>query len=314
MNKKLETLLQKNAIYQPYSNTDYFKTSIENIISAYELEFISMGTFSRVFKIKGTDWVMKEGRWDIDISIFPNVSIPIPGESTENLLRLFEVSFLPRKEEIDRQYKLYLDFIKYLGFFSNADTYYHPKANYIFELQKKIRNSLLDKFNILKKEYRFRFTKNQLKKALSNKKALEHNYVPKEYLLAGKSISEENRGKNTYYIFQEFINGECLHDVNEKELKKDQIDQLILMFYLIMLMHSELKLLPDTRPRYSLMEAVNWISNTDNIIISQDGVKFIDTRWFWETDSNIVKRGFILPDIILNQTKVYLKTLLDHAE
>jgi len=86
------------------------------------------------------------------------------------------------------------------------------------------------------------------------------------------------------------------------------------LVYLILLMNYQIHLVPDTRPRYPLLQVNNWLTKTDNIILSKDDIKFIDTRWLWDYNSNIIKRGVVIPDMILNISKSYIVNLLKYVE
>jgi hypothetical protein len=40
--------------------------------------------------------------------------------------------------------------------------------------------------------------------------------------------------------------------------------------------------------------------HTENIFSTQSqGIKMVDTRWLWSTDTNIIKRGILIPELIL---------------
>ena len=233
--------------------------------------------------------------------------------SSTNVLKLFSFTFLPREEEILRQYRLYLNFIEYFGYFDNNKVYFHPNREAFFTAQKNIRDSLLYFKPKIEKKYGIKLNK-KLDKILETEAVKYHNFLPKEYLLYGKSISKENKGKKTQFIFQEFIKGELLHDVKKKDMSKLHVKQLILMLYLLLLMHYQIHIIPDTRPRYIFTEAYNWLTKTDNVMMAKDGLKFIDTRWFWDSKSNFAKRGLIIPNLILNLSKFYLNYLLRHVE
>ena len=141
-----------------------------------------------------------------------------------------------------------------------------------------------------------------------------HNFLPKEYLLIGDSISEENKGKPTFFIVQKFVKGQLLHDVDDRKLSTDVQKQLVLLTYLILLMNYQIHLVPDTRPRYPLFQAYNWLTKTDNIIVSENQVKFIDTRFFWDYKASFVRRGFVIPDMIIGLSKNYINEMLKHVE
>jgi hypothetical protein len=105
-----------------------------------------------------------------------------------------------------------------------------------------------------------------------------------------------------------------MHDFDEKTLTQDTKKQMVLLVYLILLMNYQIHLVPDTRPRYMLLQVNNWLTKTDNIMLNNKEVKFIDTRWLWDYKSNIIKRGLIIPDMIINISKTYLTELLKDVE
>lgn len=302
---KVEKLIRDKAIY---SITDYKEVDITELLKDFEVKRKYQGQLSRVYKFEDEKWVIKEGRWDVKLE-FAKGGVPLPLRITEKFLGMFSFKFLPRKEEILRQFKLYLEFAQYLGYFKNDSVYYHPNRDLIFLAQKNIRNSLAFFIPEIEKEYDFKLHPN-IKKVLESD-AKYHNFLPKEYLLVGKSLSKENKGNMTSLIFQEFIeNGTMLHDIPDKKLERTHKEQLILMIYLILLMNMQIKILPDTRPRYNFLQAYNWITKTDNVLVVKEGLKFIDTRWFWDTDSNLVRRGLFIPNLVIQKAKSGINSLL----
>jgi hypothetical protein len=144
--------------------------------------------------------------------------------------------------------------------------------------------------------------------------SLNHNFLPKEYLVYGKSWSAQNQDKNTYFIFQEYVEGKLLHDYRNEDLSNKQLEQITLFIYLLLLMDMQTGLIPDTRPRYPLIEAYDWLRKTDNMMVSENGMKFIDTRWMWNTKDNFIKRGTIIPTLTRNLCKMYLNYFLKKIE
>lgn len=298
---------------KPYSmkfgDLSFQRAPVTDIIKNLPKKYISKGMFSRVFKFQEEKWVMKEGRWDMDFNVWGDVFVPLPTEQIESLLEpTAEVTFLPKIEEIKRQFKLYRTVVKYFAYYSNKDIEADPDKAILHKEQKKIREGLIDSVGKYEKALNLTINKNIYKVLESDLKY--YDFLPKEYTLIGKSISEANRGKDTVYIFQEFIEGKCMADVKVKDLPGEFRSQLALFAYLLLVLKYEEKLLLDTRPRYPLMQFSNWLFKTDNMIVSKNGVKFIDTRWMWETDSNLVKRGLLIPDLITLNTKFHLNNIL----
>lgn len=305
---KFEKELKKYAIYSPLK---VYEAPVQEILDGKKLEQIAAGQMGRAYRIEGEKWILKEGRWDISIELFWDTRLPLPAGITEKILNLFSFTFMPREEEILRQYRMYLNFVEYFGYFDEGSDYYHPNLSMIHTAQKNIRESLLYFKPKIEKKYAIKFHSN-LDEILTSD-VIRHNFLPREYLLYGKSISKENKGKNTQLIFQEFLRGELLHDIKRQKMPKRQLHELILMIYLLLLMHYQLGIVPDTRPRYVFTEAYNWLTKTDNVMQTSDGLKFIDTRWFWDSNSNFVRRGLIIPNMIINMSKLYLNYLLKNV-
>jgi len=244
--------------------------------------------------------------------LFGNVKMPLPAKLTEDIWKQFSQTFLPTEEEILRQYGFYLEFAEYLGFFGSKDidVYHHPELQKLVTAQHQIRDSLVDSLESI--EDHFDFTMPEVVKEILEESSIRHhNFLPKEYLLMGPALSKENQNRDTYFVFQEFIQGDHLHDVNLHQLLIREKHQMILLLLLLLLLHQEKHLLPDMRPRYLVLEIHNWLTRTDNIILGKQGLKFIDTRWFWQTDSNFVKRGLIVPEVMLVHAKNLLVELCE---
>ena len=310
-NNRFENTLKLYAIFSP-DNTNIKMAPTQRLFDMKNLKFISNGVNARVYKINDKDWVVKEGRWDLDFNLFGDTKLPLPAELTERIMNIFSFTFLPSIKEILRQYKAYLKFVQYFGYFEKKDSYYHPNLDLINNAQKNIRDSLVYYRDELEKFYKFSLDPKI--DAILNSEIKYHNFLPKEYLLVGKSISRENKGKTTYFIVQEYIKGTLMHDFDEKTLTQDTKKQMVLLVYLILLMNYQIHLVPDTRPRYMLLQVNNWLTKTDNIMLNNKEVKFIDTRWLWDYKSNIIKRGLIIPDMIINISKTYLTELLKNVE
>jgi hypothetical protein len=308
MQQVLEDWLKQHATYDP----DEPKIApLEELRTFGELHEIASGLQARVFTLSNHQtWVVKEGRWDLDFQLFKNFKVSLPAQLTENVWKQFSQTFLPTQTEILRQYRLYLTFTEYFGLFTREamceDCYEHPHLDALTAKQQALRARLSDAIEHIEHAYSFKLSTTAKEQILS---VQHHNFLPKEYLLIGPSVSPQNGGKLTSFIFQPFVNGTNFHDVRERELKSPEREQCMLFLVLLLLLHDEKHLLPDTRPRYPVLQMFDWLTKTDNIIVSDDGLKFIDTRWFWETDSNFVKRGLFVPEIVINQAKNLLVEL-----
>ena len=305
-----EKLLQKYAIYSP---EEIKVAPIGHIFEGMKLQPLGKGLQARAYKIKDKDWVVKEGRWDLDLSLlFPEARVPFPALITQKIMKLFTFTFLPDVEEIQRQYKMYLTFVQYFGYFRKPRWYHHNSRDLIFTSQKHIRDSLLFYRDQLEAHHKIKLD-DKIEKVLKSKFRY-HNFLPKEYLLYGRSISPQNGRHLTYFIVQEFIRGKLLHDIPEDDMSDSTYYQLIILIYLILLMEMRDHLLPDTRPRQPLLQASNWLTKTDNIIVSKKRITFIDTRWFWDTKGNMVKKGVVISAQILRMAKFYINYLLEHVD
>ncbi len=307
---KFEDKLRKYAIYAP---GEIKAAPVGHIFEGMRLKFLAKGMQARTYKVIDKEWVVKEGRWDLDVStLIGGSAMPFSTTITRKIMGLFSFTFLPDVDEIQRQYQMYLTFVQYFGFFRKSKWYYHPNRELIFTSQKHIRDSLLFYRSQIETKYGVKFN-DKIVKVLESKYKY-HNFLPKEYLLYGKSISPENKHKMTYFIVQEFVKGKLLHDIPEEELSDGTYYQLIILIYLILLMHLKEHLLPDTRPRYPLAEAGNWLTQTDNVMVSKKRITFIDTRWFWDTRSNFIKRGAVIPNQIIRLAKFFINDLLEHVD
>jgi len=306
--KYWESVIQKYAIY----GTDENSVKIAPTLSIFDLNkmgFLSRGLLSRVYKLKDYDFVVKEGRWDMDFELFKGVHIPVNTKIVEKIFNIFSHSFQPKLKEVLSQYGFYLKFAEYFGYFSEKNEYYHPNLEMIHSAQRHLRNSLLFYKPEVEKHFKFKINPKIDEILLSDSRL--HNFLPKEYTLYGKSVSKENEGKLTSFIIQKFVKGRVLTEVDETSLPVATTRELIVLLYLILLMEYQTGLVPDTRPKYLITQAYNWLLRTDNVMICNDGIKFIDTRWLWDEKSNIVKRGIIIPEMIMNLAKGYINFLLD---
>ncbi|GAB4285751.1 MAG: hypothetical protein Kow0081_3700 [Candidatus Dojkabacteria bacterium] len=303
---EVEEFLVQNAVYNP-KEPKY--ADVKGFLKNYELELLGAGLNARVFKIKGTKWLVKEARWDLDISIMNFGKIKLPARLAQWFMKIFSFEFLPTEKNILDDYSAYLEFSQYFGRFKKQENFPHPNINLMIAAQKNIRDTLLFFRPAIERKYKLKLD-NKIEKILSKKSVKYHNFLPKEYQLLGDSISKENKDQKTSFIFQEFIEGKTLATIPDNKLSTRQKEQLILLIYLILLMHMQIGILPDTKPKNPMINAYNWLTNTDNIMVTRKDLIFIDTRWFWDSNSNFVKRGVLVPDLMINRAKTSLKELL----
>ncbi|MDQ6985478.1 MAG: hypothetical protein Q9M91_04905 [Candidatus Dojkabacteria bacterium] len=305
----LEESIRDNAIY---SKDSYKETDVASFLSDFKITKKYAGQLSRVFEVEKTNWLVKEAKWDVKFEPFkPGLTIPSKiAAFLDNLLGQLAFSFLPKKKEILRQYELYLLFSQYFGFFDSDKRYYHPDREVISLAQVSIRDTLLNYRVQLEEFYNIKLD-DKINLLHEDKDIRYHNFLPKEYLLAGKSISKQNKGRVTSFIFQEFVKGDLLHDVDEMVVSKDQKLRLVLMMYLLLLMNMQTGVVPDTRPRYNFFQAYNWLTKTDNVIISKNDVKFIDTRWFYDTKNfSYLILPSVIPKLAIRKAKTSINKIL----
>ncbi len=301
-----EELIRRYAIK---SVDEIVPAPIKEILAQFSYSPLSSGTFFRVFKVENEPWVMKEGKWDVHLQLHDKIKLPMPPAVTDGVLKRFSSQILPTLDEVKRQYETYLKFVEYFGFFSTKDDIFLVHTEDCLDAQRRIRASLLPLLPAIEEFYKIDISRKI--EPILRSDVRTYNFLPKEYTIYGPSISPENKENDTVYIFQQFVAGTTLHDMRRRNMTQEQKIQLILIIYLILVMHYEIRLLPDTRPRYPVFELFDWLPKTDNIIISPEGVRFVDTRWFWETKANFVKRGMVIPELSLNATKHYLNRLLE---
>lgn len=185
--------------------------------------------------------MIKEGRWDIDIPlIFGTKSIH--GQPLQKLLSPFSYKFLPSKEESWRQYQEYLLLARYFGFFDESYAYY-PEFDSIVAFQAGIRNNIPIFHDILRQ--RFGVT---ISEKIQSKLPIFHNFLPHEYMGYGRSISKENKNKETSYIIQEFIDGAPFCDKKLEDFSQKELLQVYLLCILILIFYTQTGKIPDTRP------------------------------------------------------------------
>src|SRR3989344_3393871 len=146
---------QKLIPYPSFDPNNIESIDIDRVFSAADIEYFGEGLMSRVYKIKNSDWLVKEGRWDFNLKFFNGLDIPSSAVVTESILKLFDYSFLPRKKEVARQYADYLKFAEYMGYFDSEDQFYHPNRSEIFRKQRYIRKTLLGHREPIERIYNF---------------------------------------------------------------------------------------------------------------------------------------------------------------
>lgn len=287
--KNIETLFQK---YQITCVGDYGKKNFHTVCKDIPREFLGKWFFSRAYRIPETNWVIKEGRWDIDIPlIFWTTSIH--GQPIQKLLSPFSYKFLPTKEESWRQYQEYLLLCRYFGFFDESYSYY-PEFESITHFQKGLRWNLHIFWDILKQRFGIQIP------SLWEWFDMFHNFLPREYIGYGTSVSKENKNKETSYIIQEFISGTPFADKKLEHFSKEELKQISLLTIITLIFYIQTGKIPDTRPSHDPKHWWQWFLHTENIFSTESrGIQMIDTRWLWNVDENVIKRWIIIPELIL---------------
>lgn len=254
---------------------------------------LGRGFFSRAFRLGRSDWVIKEGRWDIDIpTIFGTKNIH--WQPIQKLLSPFSYKFLPTREEAWRQYQEYLLLSRYFGFFDNSYEYYQD-----YEAIRHFQNGLRWNLDVFRGILRGRFDI-QLPENFSENFPTFHNFLPREYMGYGTPISPENRGKKTSYIVQQYISWEPLSNKKIEDFSREELSQIYLLCILTLIFYIQTGKIPDTRPVNDPKHWWQWFLHTENIFVTEkNGIKMVDTRWLWNIDENLIKRWVIIPELIL---------------
>ena len=130
MADNLEKLIQT---YSIHDFEDHPEINTPEIFNLTDLEYIASGLLARVFRVKNTNWVLKESRWDMQFTFSPDKTIALPSALIQAFLEPFAYKFLPQKDAISEQRKLFQIFIEYFGFFNQPTDF--PVKN--FSLTKK---------------------------------------------------------------------------------------------------------------------------------------------------------------------------------
>lgn len=297
-----ERTLRQHAIT---SNREVRLAPIAELLEGRELTSVGIGTFHRVYRVEGTKWVVKQARHDPAIPLGP-VDLPLPAGLLDGMLRWIGMGLLPNANEIRRQYAAYLEIAAYLGYFDaieEPDTY--PDYARLWASQQEIRSRLPDTIANIETTMKVSLP-HTLRDLLASPLRTE-NFLPQEYLIEGI----DDHGRATAWIFQEFIAGTPLHDCTTATLRGTASgDRLLLLSFILLLLRHERFHVPDTRPRKPLYEFHDWLGKTDNIIVMNDRVLLVDTRWVWDTRS-LFHRGVVVPELLTAACVRMIRSLTD---
>lgn len=285
----LEWLFKK---YQITCPDDYGKKNFHSLCHDIPRVLLGKWFFSRAYRIQETNWVVKEGRWDIDIPlIFWTTSIH--GQPIQKLLSPFSYKFLPTKEESWRQYQEYLVLCRYFGFF-DEEYWYYPEFDAIKKFQNGLRSNLDIFGGILKQRFGIQIPN------LGKDFPVYHNFLPREYIGYGTALSKENKNKETSYIVQEFIAWVPFAEKKLDQFSQEELRQVFLLTIITLIFYIQTGKIPDTRPSHDPKHWWQWFLHTENIFATPSrGIQMIDTRWLWSVDENVIKRWIIIPELIL---------------
>lgn len=295
------------SIFREYQICPSFETEQRDFADVFKnLPHTTIGKwfFSRVFRLEGQPWVVKEGRWDLDLPLFFGGKKTIQWLPIQTLLSVFSYSFLPTLEEEARQYREYLLLCRYFGYFGDGYEHYDDYAA-LTAFQYGFRANLSFLFPVL--EHRFGI---KISEKIFAELPVLHNFLPREYLCYWAAVSEENKEKNTSYIIQEFLSGKPLSDMDMDDFSREQLLQMYLFCLLALLFFVHTGCVLDTRPSKDPKHWAHWLMKTENIFVTHDrGIQLLDTRWLWNTHSNLVRRWVLIPELIIQSTVRTAKSL-----
>ena len=301
--KNLENQLKEKAIYD---HEEITPTNVKEILDRYEHDFFDEGILSRVYKIKDTGYVVKEGKWSlVDPELFRSEIVNIDTqqltETLHDITSLLYFKFLPDKEKVALEYSRYLKVIEYFGFFNETGYYHHPLLDEIYARQKDIRNNLPKLQHPIEKKL-----KTKLPKAVKIlfDEVLYENYLPREFMLFGESYFQDTN-KHTYFIFQEHIEGKKLSEVSFDDLSYENKLKLLFFAYITLAFYVEENLVLDLRPD-KLNPLNKWFLDTGNVVVGENQIRLVDTRSQWDTSSRVVERGLFIPELIILNVRNFL--------
>ncbi|MDP3770665.1 MAG: hypothetical protein Q8R40_07115 [bacterium] len=132
------------------------------------------------------------------------------------------------------------------------------------------------------------------------------NFLPREHVIIGHPphLSQEDtkaygiQGKKlplTYYLFQEYIQGIPLYQMNHQELTRHPklAEKLLVFAILAKRMYHDTGMLIDTRPEEIAKHPCEWFGKTANIIVNTntEAIFFVDTRWLWSNQNRLIGKN-----------------------
>lgn len=323
--------INRNSVKGP-KNIEYVEESPLSL-PFDEVKFIGQGIFSTVYKVRtGKEyWTIKEGVYDLKFPLFRNIYVPLPRRFFNSVYSLFGSNIMPSHRAAIDQLQEYILLARYFGFFEsneeNSISGFDPK---VLEIQRNIRENL--KQSILEEDSfaeiiltSVKTFKNyhKIKEIINDDEILQYHFLPQEYLILSltnekkRLLSVFHRKIENYYIIQEWVEGETLGKIKHSDLiKNKKVLKRLIMFLLlaISMAYYESKII-DSRPEGILSGFNDWFSNTGNIIIQpkEGNIKFIDTRWLHHKEGNIIQKGIVVSDLIMEAMGKNLKRLVEEV-
>ncbi len=132
------------------------------------------------------------------------------------------------------------------------------------------------------------------------------NFLPREHVVIGHPphLLQQDikacgiRDKKlpvTYYLFQEYIQGIPLCQLNHQELtRRPKLAEKLLVFAILAKrMYHDTGMLIDTRPEEIAKYPCEWFEKTANILVNThtEAVFFVDTQWLWSNQSKFIGKN-----------------------
>lgn len=266
---------------------------LSELLEEYPPEDLSSGVFHRVFRLRGTDWVLKEARWDLCIECAPGISLrmpPILGRALASVLPHVK-TLLPHHEHLQERMKTYRTVEKIFGSAASPES------------SREFRERLEDTMATVESRHGFQIP-TAVRAEILRDDVRFHPFLPREHLFYGSALSRENGGRATVFLLQEHLAGPTLRD-RAANLTARERSELLLFATLVLCLHSEEGILPDTRPKFLFLEWMNWLTRTENIVVAPRGLTYVDTHLFWSTKRGIFGRGLLIPELTLGSCKRY---------
>lgn len=331
--KEFQKYLNKYSVDHPKEYHYVYESPLS--LPFENVEFIGEGLFSRVFKVKTEDrfWIIKEGRYDLKLPVFSMGQVPLPRKVLSNFFKVFGMNLMPTHKFALEQLKEYCLLSRYLGFFNQDGKnpilgFDKNITNDQRDIRRRVKDSIFeeDEFAEIILEFVKTFKNyHKIKKIFEYEDILNYNFLPKEYLILSttsgikKYFKLISKKKETYYIIQEWIDGEPLGKIKDTDIiqNKKLASTLILLIILAIYMTVKEKRVIDSKPDGTWYLIDDWFGKTGNIFIQEDSnnVKFIDTRWLWNhKEGNILQKGLGVSDKIVAAMGKYLTKYTENLE